>query len=201
MSEPIGSVSPKIHDGDKSVVMQRQNKKAISLLCPAQAYPTPISRYDRKLCLWFHCVFFRLSFLCRWESSSIHKVTQLKFSFNYLYRTNRLCQPESQRRRWTQYNETRSSENHKFALSGSSLSNSCLQVKAFQWSSVILLLLESRFLLMLKNSQIIRFNFERRTNRIRQSQSKHWRWDNFPKRRWPDHRSVVSRSGFPNSCV
>lgn len=45
-AEPIGSVSPKIHDGDKSRVMQREQNKAISLLCPAQAYPTPIFRYS-----------------------------------------------------------------------------------------------------------------------------------------------------------
>lgn len=43
--EPIGSVSPKILDGDKSIVMQREYRKDISMLCPGQAYPTPVYRY------------------------------------------------------------------------------------------------------------------------------------------------------------
>lgn len=44
--EPIGSVSPKIHDDDKSNAKQREHHKAISLTCPAQAYPTPVFRYN-----------------------------------------------------------------------------------------------------------------------------------------------------------
>lgn len=43
--EPIGSVSPKIHDGDKANAMQREHGQTISILCPAQAYPTPVFRY------------------------------------------------------------------------------------------------------------------------------------------------------------
>lgn len=46
VTEPIGSVSPKVHDGDKTGYMLRERGKPISLLCPAQAYPTPIFRYE-----------------------------------------------------------------------------------------------------------------------------------------------------------
>lgn len=45
VTEPIGSVSPKVNDGDKTGYMLREQGKPISLLCPAQAYPTPIFRY------------------------------------------------------------------------------------------------------------------------------------------------------------
>lgn len=42
--EPIGSVSPKVNDIDRSNIMQRESKSAVSLPCPSQAYPTPVFR-------------------------------------------------------------------------------------------------------------------------------------------------------------
>lgn len=42
--EPIGSVSPKVNTGDELNTLRREISKPVSLLCPAQAYPTPVYR-------------------------------------------------------------------------------------------------------------------------------------------------------------
>lgn len=43
--EPIGSVSPKVNAVDELNVVRGGASKTLSLLCPAQAYPTPVFRY------------------------------------------------------------------------------------------------------------------------------------------------------------
>lgn len=43
-AEPIGSVSPKITNSDDLKHIKAKNLSSLSLLCPAQAYPQPISR-------------------------------------------------------------------------------------------------------------------------------------------------------------
>lgn len=42
--EPIGSVSPKVNLADELNVLRSPALKTLSLLCPAQAYPTPVFR-------------------------------------------------------------------------------------------------------------------------------------------------------------
>lgn len=56
--EPIGSVSPKVNAVDELNVVRGGASKTLSLLCPAQAYPTPVFRYIKipcdKLINYFH---------------------------------------------------------------------------------------------------------------------------------------------------
>lgn len=47
--EPIGSVSPKVNTGDELNTLRRELSKPVSLLCPAQAYPTPVYRWEKCL--------------------------------------------------------------------------------------------------------------------------------------------------------
>lgn len=42
--EPIGSVSPKISTQDRFIVLDGQTGSNLNLICPAQAYPTPVFR-------------------------------------------------------------------------------------------------------------------------------------------------------------
>ena len=41
--EPIGSVSPKVNTGD-GTIFRRESGQSLNLLCPAQAFPTPVFR-------------------------------------------------------------------------------------------------------------------------------------------------------------
>jgi len=43
--EPIGSVSPKVNAGEDLKSVKGELKSHVNLLCPAQAYPTPVFRY------------------------------------------------------------------------------------------------------------------------------------------------------------
>jgi hypothetical protein len=43
-SEPVGSVSPKINTGEALKLLKEKSGDALNLLCPAQAYPTPVFR-------------------------------------------------------------------------------------------------------------------------------------------------------------
>jgi hypothetical protein len=45
-AEPVGSVSPKKNTGDDIKVIWASEGNNIGILCPAQAYPTPIFRYE-----------------------------------------------------------------------------------------------------------------------------------------------------------
>jgi hypothetical protein len=49
MLEPVGSVSPKKNTGDDIKVIWANLGNNIGILCPAQAYPTPVFRYDNFL--------------------------------------------------------------------------------------------------------------------------------------------------------
>lgn len=42
--EPIGSVSPKVNTGDDLKSVKAETNKSLNLLCPAQAFPTPVFR-------------------------------------------------------------------------------------------------------------------------------------------------------------
>lgn len=44
--EPVGSVSPKIQPGDEFKMLKQRVGASLNLLCPAQAYPTPVFRYE-----------------------------------------------------------------------------------------------------------------------------------------------------------
>lgn len=44
--EPVGSVLPKFPTGDKSRSFSSYENNTITLLCPAQAFPVPISRFE-----------------------------------------------------------------------------------------------------------------------------------------------------------
>lgn len=42
--EPVGSVSPKFNAGDELNIVRSKMTLVVTLLCPAQSYPTPIYR-------------------------------------------------------------------------------------------------------------------------------------------------------------
>lgn len=55
--EPVASVSPKIHTGDEFKMIKQKSDESLSLLCPAQSYPTPIFRYGFSLSAYIGLVF------------------------------------------------------------------------------------------------------------------------------------------------
>lgn len=44
LSEPVGSVSPKIITGENIQVIRVENGMMTDIICPAQAFPTPVFR-------------------------------------------------------------------------------------------------------------------------------------------------------------
>lgn len=48
LQEPIGSVSPKVNAVDELNILRGAAGKTLSLMCPAQAYPTPVFRYNPR---------------------------------------------------------------------------------------------------------------------------------------------------------
>lgn len=47
LPEPVGSVSPKINANEENIkILRAPLNQATKLLCPAQAYPVPIFRYE-----------------------------------------------------------------------------------------------------------------------------------------------------------
>lgn len=48
-TEPVGSVSPKKNTGDDIKVIWGEVGRNIGILCPAQAYPTPVFRYVQEV--------------------------------------------------------------------------------------------------------------------------------------------------------
>lgn len=44
LPEPIGSVAPKVNAGDDLKSVKTGTDQAVTLLCPAQAYPMPVFR-------------------------------------------------------------------------------------------------------------------------------------------------------------
>ena len=42
--EPVGSVSPKVTTGEEFKVIRYELSQNLNILCPAQAYPTPVFR-------------------------------------------------------------------------------------------------------------------------------------------------------------
>lgn len=42
--EPVGSVSPKVTTGEEFKVIRYELAHNLNILCPAQAYPTPVFR-------------------------------------------------------------------------------------------------------------------------------------------------------------
>ena len=62
--EPIGSVSPKINIADRLSVTMGRSDENLSLICPAQAYPTPVFRWvsSLKVLFRFQSTVFNLFF-------------------------------------------------------------------------------------------------------------------------------------------
>jgi len=48
-AEPVASVSPKIQSGDEFKFVKNKFGESLSILCPAQSYPTPVFRYEIKV--------------------------------------------------------------------------------------------------------------------------------------------------------
>lgn len=44
ISEPVGSVAPRLTSGDESRVVRISTKHSFTLMCPAQSYPVPAYR-------------------------------------------------------------------------------------------------------------------------------------------------------------
>lgn len=44
ITEPVGSVSPKINVGDEFKITKIRNGSSTNILCPAQSYPVPVFR-------------------------------------------------------------------------------------------------------------------------------------------------------------
>lgn len=45
ISEPVGSVAPKVEIKDKVGIFLGKLSESLALLCPAQSYPVPLYRY------------------------------------------------------------------------------------------------------------------------------------------------------------
>lgn len=61
VTEPVGSVSPKKNTGDDIKVIAAAQGRNIGILCPAQAYPTPVFRYEAWENDLLNCVFLSIS--------------------------------------------------------------------------------------------------------------------------------------------
>lgn len=92
--EPVGSVSPKIQVGDEFKLLKVKSGEHINLLCPAQAYPTPIFRYGRVVSPNFEA---RSTSLIKFLSHCLPCLDEKALFL--LSRTCWLGQPENTRRR------------------------------------------------------------------------------------------------------
>lgn len=78
IKEPVGSVSPKVNTADEFNVMRSEASKTLSILCPAQAYPTPVFRL---VTFFLRLFFWTLSTSITCENHSNKNSPEIAFNF------------------------------------------------------------------------------------------------------------------------
>lgn len=99
ITEPVGSVSPKKNTGDDIKVIAAAQGRNIGILCPAQAYPTPVFRYETCDNIWlvFECVSICLFWIALLVFKFFHWV-DISYLLINIIRAYRFSESESSRR-------------------------------------------------------------------------------------------------------
>lgn len=99
VTEPVGSVSPKKNTGDDIKVIAAAQGRNIGILCPAQAYPTPVFRYETCDNIWlvFECVSICLFWIALLVFKFFHWV-DISYLLINIIRAYRFSESESSRR-------------------------------------------------------------------------------------------------------